>query len=205
MKYNVLDRERKVFKFSDIFIICWWFYNKKPQWNQSWKIPFLGATDSNNWVTQFNSFKDIDSNSKTWNWENEPIEKKIFKWNCIAVTNNGSVWHAYYWKNSFTCSHDINPLYLRNYELTPFIAKFLITCIEQQAVSFMYSRKRRPKRMKKSSILLPIDDLWNPDYKFMEDFIKEREKNKREKYRKYVENIIKTLDKNWDFRERERS
>jgi hypothetical protein len=30
----------------------------------------------------------------------------------------------------------------------------------------------------------------------MEDFIKEREKNKREKYRKYVENIIQTLGEN---------
>jgi hypothetical protein len=30
----------------------------------------------------------------------------------------------------------------------------------------------------------------------MEDFIKEREKSKREKYRKYVENKLKTLGKN---------
>lgn len=187
---NALEREWKPFLFPEIFEIKGGFYNKKPISEENGNIPFIGATDSNNGITQFNTEKSIDETTKTGDDNNVSIDKKIFKGNCIVVTNNGSVGYAYYQKHPFACSHDVNPLYLKHRKLTPSIAKFLICVIEKQRVCFSYVHKWRPKRMRKSKILLPVTAAGLPDYDYMEAFVKEREKAKRKAYLEYINNIV---------------
>ena len=41
-------------------------------------IPFIGATDSNNGVTQYCDYETIEQTSKTGDNNNAPIEDKIF-------------------------------------------------------------------------------------------------------------------------------
>lgn len=195
------DRKWKEFKFIDIFKICGGFYNKKPLANEEGTVPFIGATDSNNGITQFCTIDEIDKSSKTGDKNNVSLDKKIFEGNCIVVTNNGSVGYAYYQVNKFTCSHDVNPLYLKNQKLNKYIAKFLITAIEQQRVCFTYVHKWRPKRMVKSRIMLPIDENENPDYDFMEQYIKEKESLKKEKYIFYCEKQLNELGKEFKIEE----
>ena len=125
-----------------------------------------------NGITEFYSLKNIEENSKTGSLPNEPLNKKVFDGNCICVTNNGSVGYAYYQSHKFTCSHDVNPLYANGYTMNEYVAQFLIGAIEKQRVCFTYVRKWRPKRMVKSKILLPVDKQGNPDYKYMEQYIK---------------------------------
>ena len=179
------DREWKEFYFIDIFDIKGGFYNKKPPIEEKGTIPFLGATENNNGITEFYSMKNIEKNSKTGSGVNEPLSKKIFQGNCICVTNNGSVGYAYYQVAKFTCSHDVNPLYLKHHKLNRYIALFLINAIEQQRVCFRYSRKWRPSRMVKSKIMLPINNDGNPDYAFMEQYIKAVMFGKYKKYLEY--------------------
>lgn len=186
------------FMFIDIFEIKNGFYNKKPKTTSKGNIPFLGATQNNNGVTEFYSLKEIDDNSKNGYGKNEAIEKKLFKGNCIAVTNNGSVGYAYYQVKEFSCSHDVNPLYLKNYKLNPYLAKFLISAIEMQKVCFEYARKWRPIRMKKSKILLPINSKGEPDYVFMEQFMRQKEQEKIDKFQNY---LAKRIEQVKDFKE----
>jgi len=195
-KIRLSDRIWKEFNFVSIFEIKGGFYNKKPVSTKLGTIPFLGATDSNNGVTEFYTFETIETNSKTGNGKNESINKKIFPGNSICVTNNGSVGYAYYQKNQFTCSHDVNPLYLKNHELNQDLAMFLITCIEQQKVCFEYSRKWRPKRMVKSKIMLPvlIDNNDVPDYDFMESYIKAKTHKFRDQYNDYLSNTLSKME-----------
>lgn len=167
------NRKWKEFDFIEIFDINGGFYNKKPENKENGTIPFIGATDSNNGITEFYSYETIEKSSKTGVNNNTDISNKLFKGNCICVTNNGSVGYAYYQPASFTCSHDVNPLYLKNYKLNRQLAMFLISAIQKQRVCFEYSRKWRPKRMRKSKILLPVDENENPDYKYMTDVIVE--------------------------------
>lgn len=183
----------KEFLFSDIFIIKNGFYNKKPTSSGLGKIPFLGATANNNGVTGFYLLSEIEESSKVGYGKNERLAQKIFEGNCIAVTNNGSVGYAYYQTSSFTCSHDVNPLYLKKRKLNPYIAKFLIAAIERQRVCFEYARKWRPIRMRKSKILLPANSDGEPDFAFMEEYIKKKEKQILDRYIKYVEARIKQL------------
>ena len=167
------SREWKEFSFSDVFEIKKGFYNKKPGDSGSGRIPFLGATDSNNGVTQYLTLDEIERSTRTGVLPNSPLEKKLFPGHAIAVTNNGSVGHAYYHGTKFTCSHDVNPLYLKHHEMNVYEACFLITLIEKQGKSFQYARKWRPSRMVRSKIMLPVTDTGEPDYQFMEDYIKE--------------------------------
>lgn len=187
------DREWKEFLFPKVFKICGGFYNKKPEDSAQGSIPFIGATYANNGITQFCTVEDIEKTSKTGDNNNAPIDKKIFPGNCIAVTNNGSVGYAYYQKHPFTCSHDVNPLYLLDRELNEPIAKFLISAIEKQRICFTYVHKWRPTRMRKSKIMLPVNPKGQPDYDFMEAYVKERERIKAERYTQYCKERFSEL------------
>lgn len=194
VQVNNQDKEWQEFKFIDIFNIKNGFYNKKPDLEKQGNIPFIGAVDNSNGITEFYTFKNIDKSSKTGDNNNHSIDKKIFEKNAICVTNNGSVGYAYYQQSNFTCSHDVNPLYLKNYLLNKNLAMFLICSIEKQRVCFEYSRKWRPKRMIKSNILLPINKGKEPDYRYMEDYIKSSMDKKLKDYKKYVKNVLSNLE-----------
>lgn len=178
------------FDFIEIFDIKKGFYNKKPPCFDDGDFPFIGATDSNNGVTGFSNLTTIEANSKIGYGPNESLDRKVFPGNAICVTNNGSVGYAYYQPTDFTCTHDVNPLYLKDNVLNRHIALFLIACIEKQRICFTYARKWRPKRMVHSKLLLPVDSLGNPDWKFMEECMKAYEGNTLKTTIKYFKNKL---------------
>ncbi len=162
----------KEFNYIDIFDICKGFYNKKPEHTTEGKIPFLGATEKNNGVTEYYSLEDIKNGSKTGDENNAPLEEKIFAGNALCVTNNGSVGFAFYQNDQFTCSHDVNSLYIKNGKFNEFTALFVATVIKHDRYRWAYGRKWRPERMVKSKIYLPADKKGNPDWIYMESYIK---------------------------------
>lgn len=164
----------RFFRFDEIFNICKGFYNKKPEHIPDGDIPFIGATDSNNGVTSYSTIEIIEKTSKTGDSNNAPLDEKVFDGNCITVSNNGSIGYAFYQENRFTCSHDVNPLYLKNHTLNKYIAMFLCSIIEVERYRWTYGRKWRPARMPSSLIKLPITKNGDPDWDFMEKYIKSR-------------------------------
>ena len=179
------EKEWREFDFAEIFDIKKGFYNKKPEDSGNGTIPFLGATDSNNGVTRFLTLDEIANSTKTGVLPNFPLDKKLFPGHAIAVTNNGSVGHAYYQATPFTCSHDINPLYLRDHEMSRDEADFLIKAIEEQGKLFQYARKWRPIRMVKSKLMLPVTDSGEPDYAYMAEYAQQKRDTMLAKYRAY--------------------
>ena len=164
----------KWFRYDEIFEIKKGFFNKKPEESGFGTIPFIGATDSNNGVTSWYTIDEIDSTPKAENTENVSLNEKIFETPCITVSNNGSVGYAFYQTQPFTCSHDVNPLYLkdRTVILTPMLAIFLCGIIECEQFRWTYGRKWRPERMPNSLIKLPINEKEQPDWQWMEDYAK---------------------------------
>lgn len=175
-KLNLNTDTWQWFRYDEIFKIKKGFYNKKPEESFNGEIPFIGATDSNNGITSFHDLNTIESSSKTGEMPNAPLSEKIFSKNCITVSNNGSVGYAFYQNREFTCTHDINPLYLKNKTMNPYIAMFLCTIIEMERFRWAYGRKWRPVRMPSSKIKLPaiLNDKGNyePDWQWMENYIK---------------------------------
>lgn len=171
---NLNTEEWIPFRFQDIFDVEKGFYNKKPEHVDTVEdIPFLGASDKNNGVTEFYSLSEIESSSKMGKGKNEPLSQKIFPGHALCVTNNGKPGNAYYQEDRFTCSHDVNPLYIKNGQFNFWTAMFIATVIKHDRYRWKYGRKWRPERMKNSIINLPVDSDGKPDWKFMEDYIKE--------------------------------
>lgn len=170
---NLSDTDKwKEFRYDKIFKICKGFYNKKPDDETGKEIPFIGATDNNNGITHYYSKRDIEISSKTGKEPNHALSKKLFQDCCITVSNNGSVGYAFYQPKVFTCTHDVNPLYLKDYHLNVYIALFLCTIIELEQFRWAYGRKWRPKRMPSSIIKLPVTNSGEPDWDYMERYIK---------------------------------
>lgn len=162
----------KEFKYTKIFDIRKGFYNKKPEHNIDGTIPFLGATEKNNGVTEYYSIEDIESASKTGDENNASLSDKIFPPNSVCVTNNGSVGFAFFQDKAFTCSHDVNPLYLLDGEFNVYTGLFVAAVIMKDRYRWDYGRKWRPARMVKSVILLPQNSKGIPDWDYMEQYIK---------------------------------
>ena len=177
---SLSDRKWKLFKYDAIFQIRKGYYNKKPPVFVSGKntIPFIGATEYNNGVTSVHDREDIVIYSRNGEMKiGEAEERKIFLSNCITVSNNGSVGNAFFQADEFTCSHDVNPLYLKDREISPQIGIFLCTVIEVDKYRWGYGRKWRPSRMPNSTISLPVNEYGEPDWVFMENFIGQMDLN----------------------------
>lgn len=192
-KLKLTDVEWGEFKLIDIFDIKDGYYNKKPPLDKDGTIPFLGATQNNNGITAFYRKETIEKWDKVGNLSSKDVHLRFFSGNCLAVTNNGSVGHIYYQLQMFTCSHDITPLYLKNYVLTKELSHFLIPLLQKSGESFEYGKKWRPKRMRKSKLMLPIDSQGHPNWQFMEDYIKQEQKQQAQKIIDYYERKLVEL------------
>lgn len=115
--------------------------------------PFVGAIDSDNGCRQYVS--------ATPNHQG----------NTISVNYNGSVAEAFYQPDPYVASDDVNVLYPK-FEINPFSAIFLCTLIRQERYRFSYGRKWHLGRMNGSLIKLPVTLDGQPDWEFMENYIK---------------------------------
>ena len=116
-------------------------------------VPFIGAIDKTNGYREFIG--------------QDPIHKE----NTITVNYNGSVGEAFFQPKPFNASDDVNVLYPK-FSLNPYVALFIATVIKMERYRFNYGRKWHMERMKMSEIKLPADKKGNPDYQFMENYIK---------------------------------
>lgn len=179
----------KEFEFSKLFDIKKGYFNKKPEHFIEGNIPFLGATEKNNGVTELYSLEDIAAAAISEEEKIPNLTNKIFDPNALTITNDGSVGFAFYQNKKFTCSHSVTPLYLKSYTLNKYIALFLASVISKDRYKWAYGRKWRPERMKKSKIILPVklnldktcyyDSNFTysqeglvPDWDYMENYIK---------------------------------
>lgn len=190
MDLNVQDW--KEFKLSDIFEMQNGYFNNKPETIDSLPsdnpIKFLGATAENNGITDYCGIEAIRYSSKTGDSDNS-LDNKIYEGNCITITNDGSVCHAYYQDTPFTSSHS-QTICIPKFELNPILALFICTIIDGEQFKWSYGRKLHDLNKSKAIIIkLPIkhnpdgtpvidtdktysDEGYVPDWQFMEDYIK---------------------------------
>ncbi|MBL3758118.1 restriction endonuclease subunit S [Bacillus cereus] len=88
----------------------------------------------------------------------------------LIATGQGGVGYAFYQPKPF-CGQNIlvmNP----KFSLNEFIGIFLVTLIAQEKYRFSYGRVCNLERAKKTTIKLPVNNDGNPDWNFMEKYIK---------------------------------
>lgn len=167
------DRAWKEFAFEQLFIIKRGQSVYKQYMNHG-NIPYVSASASNNGITDY-------------------VDKPNRAANMISLAYDGSVGSAFYQNTPWFASEKIVSLELKDYTLNRYIAMFLCRVIHNQKDKYNYAYKWSVGiRMMRSKILVPITDGENPDYAFMEQYIKEREYKFIQKYRDFVNTELTT-------------
>lgn len=123
--------------------------------DETGKLPQVSATRDNNGISKYVA-----------------ESGKIFDRNTITVASNGnSTGESFYQEINFCATGDVNIL-TPNFSLNVYIALFITTLLRLEKYRFNYGRKWGKTRMESSTIYLPVDNKGNPDWEFMEEYIK---------------------------------
>lgn len=128
---------------------------------QEGKIPFVGASDSNNGITAF------IANT------NASLDKDI-----LGVNYNGSVVENFYHPYECLFSDDVKRLKIKSKQAGKYAYLFLKTMILKQKSKYQYGYKFNATRMAKQKILLPVDASNQPDWINIERFMQQMELEK---------------------------
>ncbi len=174
--FHVEDREWIAFRIDELFEIR---PGKRLETRnkEQGNIPFIGASELNNGVTGFvsNINSSLDSNT-------------------LGVNYNGAPCVAFYHPYKCLFSDDVKHLHIIGHEDNPHIMLFLAAVFAKQRIKFSYSYKCNEQRMRKQSIMLPVDSEGLPDWDFMEHFGREREGQLLSAYITYIQSRISTAD-----------
>ncbi|RQM94425.1 restriction endonuclease subunit S [Staphylococcus pettenkoferi] len=148
------DRKWKEFKLEDIFTIRSGVRLEKKNLIKG-NLPFITAISLNNGISDFVSNNNSSEDS-----------------NILGVNYDGSVVENFYHPYKAIFSDSVKRLKLKNVKGNKYIYLFLKAVIYKQKNKYQYGYKFNSGRMKKQFILLPV--IHNqPDYEFMEEYIKE--------------------------------
>ncbi|OWP84694.1 hypothetical protein BWK59_04005 [Flavobacterium davisii] len=176
MNLKLQDRDWKQFKLASIFKIenckC-----SKVSGLQKGTTPYIGATNRNNGVM---SFVKAD-------------KKLITKGNCIAFIcdGEGSVGYSIYKSEDFIGSTTVKVG--RNENLNKWNATFITTIADTVRSKYNFGFKRNETHLKNEILMLPANTKGEPDFEFMEAFMKQKQQEKFEQYNNYITQRIKLL------------
>ncbi len=92
--------------------------------------------------------------------------------NCISFACYGSIGEVFYQDQKVWVSDNANVFYLRERKLNPYLAMFLITVLRLEQFRFSYGMTGKKERLQSFDIKLPVTKKGEPDWDFMENYIK---------------------------------
>lgn len=114
-------------------------------------IPFISSTSTNNGVAAY-------------------VDEDGIKGGCITVSTNGDCFDCFYQPESVVLSNDAEALY--NDNLNEYNAMFIITVMKLEKIKYGYGRKPKNDKVYDTFIKLPLGKNDEPDWQFMERYIK---------------------------------
>ena len=137
-------------------------------------ISYLGATNQNNGVLCLV----------------KPVAELIQRGNCIAFIRNGegSMGYSVYKSEDFIASSDISVGY--NPNLNQYVGAFITTIADRVRGKYNFGYKRSGNRLAKEKLFLPVTHAGNPDYTYMEQYMKHIETRLLTEYIRYMESRL---------------
>lgn len=89
---------------------------------------------------------------------------------CLSVNRNGSVGYCFY--HSYKALYGNDTRKLRPKVKNKYVSLFISMCITNQREKYGYGYKMGTGRLKRQRILLPIDDVGQPHWEFMEQYMR---------------------------------
>ena len=163
----------KVFYLSDIFTN---YHGKRlvKEQRKNGNIPLLTASESNQGVSDYIS-------------KNKNMTKHI---DFISIDMFG---HAFY--HDYNCYGDDNIYFFKNNSISKQAKLFIVVCINKNSSKYSYGNQFRQDNADKDKIILPVNSKGEPDYKFMEEYIKERKNKFKEQYKEHTKKLVANLKK----------
>lgn len=178
---KLTDREWKEFKIGDLFIldknkrqVPTGAYVHKDNLNKGY-TPRITVTSMNNGIDDY--------------WESIHKNYRCYK-NFISVSFLGD---CFYHKYNASLDMKVHCLKLKKFELNENIASFILSCLKNNTKSSSYGNQLSSTDLPAKSVLLPVNDKNDPDYQFMEDYIKEKMLQRRQEYIEYAKNKLKQI------------
>lgn len=119
--------------------------------------PYVSSKGLNNGVDNFISNKD---NVRVYN-------------DCLTIANSGSVGEVFYHPYEFVASDHVT--HIKKKGLNKYQYLFLATIFKKLGEKYSFNREISDKRLKREKIMLPIDEKGEPDWGFMEQYMKRME------------------------------
>ncbi|MGL5575978.1 restriction endonuclease subunit S [Cetobacterium sp.] len=135
-------------------------------------IPYISSTSKNNGIGYF-----IDNKNKTLDQ------------NCLSINRNGSVGYSFFHPYKALFSNDCRKLKLNHN--SKFVGIFISNQITMQKEKYNYGYKMGTDRLKKQVIMLPVNESLEPDYEYMEQYIKNIIYKKLNSYLNYKKTLFK--------------
>lgn len=165
-----LKKEWTAYKIEDVFNIL---SGKRLTQAEmiSGDMPFVSAAAINNGITSF-----IGNN-------NSSLDKNVLG---VNYDGNGGMAISFFHPYSCLFSDSVKRFHLKNYTDNKYTLLFLKQTILKQREKYVYGYKFNETRMKKQKIMLPTNSKGEPDYKYMEDYMKYLEQKKLLEYLEYI-------------------
>lgn len=171
------DRNWLAFRLTEIFDSIQRGKRLKRADQQPGTVPYVSSSALNNGVDGFISKAD---GCRTFS-------------DCISLANSGSVGSAFYEPFEFVASDHVT--HLRRSGLKREHYLFLVAALGKQASNFNFNREINDQRIQGMQIMLPTDMIGEPDWQFMENYIREREEAQAKRCRAFLEKHIATIER----------
>lgn len=188
MEFDLKNREWKEFFLKDIFNNIQRGKRLRKADHKEGNQPYISSTGINNGLDGYVGNKE---------------KVRVFE-NCITLANSGSVGSTFYQPYSFVASDHVTKL--ENKEFSKYINLFLSGIVSRLGEKYSFNREINDTRIKREKILLPITSKGEPDYEFMEQFMRHKEQEKQKVYQQFIHkklNQIKNTPKTVSLDEKE--
>ena len=173
-KFDLNNIEWKEFKISEIFNIFTGATIRQSDLIKG-KIPRITATNLNNGIAFFTQ-------------ETNNYNFKKFK-NFISISFLGSV---FYQPKEVSLDMKIHGIKIKDRELNTHIALFLIPIIKRFSFKYAYGYQLSTSILKAQKLQLPVNSKGQPNWEFMENFMRKIEYKKLNIYLDYIKNKTAT-------------
>jgi hypothetical protein len=175
MSISLKNREWEEFYLKDIFVEIQRGRRLKKDDHIKGSMPYVSSSGINNAVDNFVNNKD---------------KVRIFH-DCLTIANSGSVGVSFYHSYKFVASDHVTKL--RNEAFNKYIYLFISSIVSRLSEKYGFNREINDKRILREKILLPVDKNKKPDYSFMEEYMREKEKEKLRAYQIHINKKLNSL------------
>jgi hypothetical protein len=135
-------------------------------------IPYVSSTSMNNGVDNFIGNK---------------TNVRIFS-DCLTIANSGSVGASFYQPYKFVGSDHIT--HLKKENMSKYVYLFISTLTNRFSQKYNFNREINDARISREKIMLPINEKNEPDFEYMEQYMKNLTYTKIHQYLNYLQKQI---------------